>query len=325
MTPWQRVACAAVLSAATVGAPAAALAAEFPTRPISLIVPNAPGGAVDILARLLSDKLQSRLGQNIIVLYKPGAGTVLGTDFVARAQPDGYTLGMVVTSHVINPSLRTNMPFDTEKDLSGVSLLATSQIVITASPELGARTLPEVLALARQDPQRISYASPGSGSSMHMAGELLKGMADVDMMHVPFKGAGPAYPEVISGRVSLLIDPLFSSLPHIQSGRLVPLAVTGPRRDPGMPELPTVAETLPGFDVQSVFGVVAPAGTPPAVLTRLSQAFDEVLELPEIRERLAQIGMTPIGTTPAEFDTFIREEIAKWKPVVERSGAQVDG
>jgi len=324
MTFWQRWLGAAALGLTALGAHAAA-AADFPTRPITLIVPNAPGGAVDILARLLSDKLQARLGQNIIVLYKPGAGTVLGTDFVARAEPDGHTLGMVVTSHVINPSLRTNMPFDTQKDLAGVSLLAASQIVITASPELGARTLPDILALAKADPQRISYASPGSGSSMHMAGELLKGMAGVEMMHVPFKGAGPAYPEVISGRVSLLIDPLFSSLPHIQSGRLVPVAVTGPKRDPALPDVPTVAEVLPGFEVQSVFGVVAPAGTPPATLDTLSQAFGAVLAMPDIQERLAQIGMTPIGTTPKAFDAYIGEEIAKWAPVVKRSGAQVDG
>lgn len=324
MTLWQRWLGAAALGLTALSAHAAP-AAEFPTRPITLIVPNAPGGAVDILARLLSDKLQARLGQNIIVLYKPGAGTVLGTDVVARAEPDGHTLGMVVTSHVINPSLRTNMPFDTQKDLAGVSLLASSQIVITASPELGARTLPDILALAKADPQRISYASPGSGSSMHMAGELLKGMAGVEMMHVPFKGAGPAYPEVISGRVSLLIDPLFSSLPHIQSGRLVPVAVTGPKRDPALPDVPTVAEVLPGFEVQSVFGVVAPAGTPPATLDTLSQAFGAVLAMPDIQERLAQIGMTPIGTTPKAFDAYIREEIAKWAPVVKRSGAQVDG
>ncbi|MBU4611836.1 tripartite tricarboxylate transporter substrate binding protein [Achromobacter sp. GG226] len=324
MTLWQRWLGAAALGLTALSA-LAAPAAEFPTRPITLIVPNAPGGAVDILARLLSDKLQARLGQNIIVLYKPGAGTVLGTDVVARAEPDGHTLGMVVTSHVINPSLRTNMPFDTQKDLAGVSLLASSQIVITASPELGARTLPDILALAKADPQRISYASPGSGSSMHMAGELLKGMAGVEMMHVPFKGAGPAYPEVISGRVSLLIDPLFSSLPHIQSGRLVPVAVTGPKRDPALPDVPTVAEVLPGFDVQSVFGVVAPAGTPPATLDTLSQAFGAVLAMPDIQARLAQIGMTPIGTTPKAFDAYIREEIAKWAPVVKQSGAQVDG
>ncbi len=302
----------------------AAQAAEFPNRPITLVVPNSPGGAVDILARMLSEKLQEKLGQTVVVIYKPGAGTVVGTDFVARSQPDGHTLGMVVTSHVINPSLRPDLPYDTQKDLAGVTQLVSSQIVITASPELGVKTLPEIIEIAKKDPKRLSYASPGSGSSMHLAGELLKGMADIEMMHVPFKGSGPAYPEVMAGRVSLLIDPLFSSLPHIESGRLVPIAVTGLKRDPSAPDLPTVAETIPGFEVQSVFGVVVPAATPMEIRERLSQAFAEVLEMPDIRERLDKLGMRPVGSTPQEFDDFINREIEKWAEVVKRSGALND-
>lgn len=299
-------------------------AADFPKRPITLVVPNSPGGAVDILARLLSEKLQDKLGQTVVVIYKPGAGTVVGTDFVARSDPDGHTVGMVVTSHVINPSLRPDLPYDTEKDLAGVGQLAASEIVITASPELGMKALPEIIEAAKKDPQLLTYASPGSGSSMHLAGELLKGMAGIDMMHVPFKGSGPAYPEVMSGRVSMLIDPLFSSLPHIQSGRLVPVAVTGPERNQAVPDVPSVAETLPGFQVQSVFGVVVPRATPRPVVNKLSQAFADVLAMPEIEKRLGEIGMQPVGSSPEAFDAFINTEIKKWSEVVARSGAAND-
>lgn len=326
MKTWLKTAIAACVMGAAVlpVAHAADPADKYPNRPITLVVPNSPGGAVDILARLLSEKLQDKLGQTVVVIYKPGAGTVLGTDFVARSDADGHTVGMVVTSHVINPSLRNNLPYDTEKDLAGVSLLATSQIVITASPELGTNKLPEIIAMAKADPTKLTYASPGSGSSMHLAGELLKGMADVEMMHVPFKGSGPAYPEVMSGRVSMLIDPLFSSLPHIQSGRLVPVAVTGPERDKALPDTPSVAETLPGFQVQSVFGVVVPRATPETVVAKLSQAFADVLAMPEIRTRLDEIGMQAVGSSPKEFDDFINTEIVKWAEVVKRSGAAND-
>lgn len=323
MKLWAKLLAACTLGMAAATAPAVH-AADFPNRPITLVVPNSPGGAVDILARLLSAKLQQKLGQPVVVIYKPGAGTVVGTDFVARSQPDGHTLGMVVTSHVINPSLRSDMPYDTLKDLAGVTQLVSSQIVITASPSLGVKTLQEIIDIAKKDPTRLSYASPGSGSSMHLAGELLKGMAGIEMMHVPFKGAGPAYPEVMAGRVHLLIDPLFSSLPYIQSGRLVPIAVTGSQRDPSVPDLPTVAETLPGFEVQSIFGVVVPSATPMEIREQLSKAFAEVLQMPDIRERLDQLGMRPVGSSPQEFDDFIQREIVKWAEVVKRSGATND-
>lgn len=314
---------AGCLLGASIATPTVA-ADNFPNRPIQLIVPNAPGGAVDILARLLSVELEKDLGQTVVVDYKPGAGTVVGTDYVARSNPDGHTLGMVVTSHVINPSLRPNLPYDTEKDLTGVSLLASSQIVITASPELKTNSLEEVIERARKDPNAITYASPGSGSSMHLAGELLKNMTGIEMMHIPFKGSGPAYPEVMAGRVSLLIDPLFSSLPHIESGRLVPLAVTGTERSPAVPDVPTVAEVVDGFRVESVFGVVVPAATPKPIVDRLSQAFAKVVHLPEVSKRLNEIGMQPIGNTPEEFNAFISEEIKKWGPIVEASGARND-
>jgi len=314
--------CAASLAAG--GTAAAAGGPAFPTRPVTLIVPNAPGGAIDILSRLLSERLQKTWGQPVVVMYKPGANTVIGTDHVAKSAPDGYTLGIVVTSHVINPTLRRNMPFDTVKDLAGVSMLVTSQIVITATPSFPANDLAGVIAMAKKEPGKLSYASPGSGSSMHLTGELLKNMTGIDMLHIPYKGSGPAYTEVMAGRVPLLIDPLFSSMPHIKSGKLKPIAVTGKTRDPSAPDVPTVAETIPGFNVQSMFGLVAPAGTPREVIGKISADVGTILRSADFKARLAEVGLTPAPSSPEEFDAYVKAEIAKWAPVVKASGATAD-
>lgn len=307
--------CAVVPLAATAQAP-------FPSKPVTIVVPNAPGGAIDILARLLEKNLSATWKQPVIVQYKPGAGTVLGTDFVAKSPADGHTIGIVITGHMINPSLRTTMPFDTLKDLSGVSLMAISPIVITAHSKLPANNLGELIALAKKD--KLSYASPGSGSSMHLGGELLKTTAGIDLLHTPYKGSGGAYPDVIAGRVDLLIDPLFSSLPHIKAGGLKPIAIMSPKRSAIAPEIPTVAETLPGFSVESVFGTVVPSGTPRDVVQKISADINRALQAPEVKERMAAIGLTPVGTTPEQFDAFIRAEIPKWAQVVKASGARVD-
>jgi tripartite-type tricarboxylate transporter receptor subunit TctC len=301
---------------------AASAQAHFPSKPVTLIVPNAPGGAIDILARLLERNLSDTWKQPVIVQYKPGAGTVMGTDFVAKSPPDGHTIGLVITGHMINPSLRKNMPFDTLKDLSGVSLLAISPIVITANPKLPANDVKELIALAKKD--KLSYASPGSGSSMHLGAELLKSTAGIDMLHTPYKGSGGAYPDVMAGRVDLLFDPLFSSLPHIKSGGLKPIAILSARRSPIAPEIPTVAETLPGFTVDSVFGAVVPSGTPRDVVHKLSADMNKVLQTPEVRQRMADIGLSPVGNTPEQFDAYIRAEIPKWAKVVKSSGATAD-
>jgi tripartite-type tricarboxylate transporter receptor subunit TctC len=308
-------ACAALPFAAPAQAP-------FPSKAVTLIVPNAPGGAIDILARLLERNLSDTWKQPVIVQYKPGAGTVMGTDFVAKSPPDGHTIGLVITGHMINPSLRKNMPFDTRKDLSGVSLLAISPIVITANPRLAANDVKELVALAKKD--KLSYASPGSGSSMHLGAELLKSTAGIDMLHTPYKGSGGAYPDVMAGRVDLLFDPLFSSLPHIKSGGLKPIAILSAKRSTIAPEIPTVAETLPGFTVDSVFGAVVPSGTPRDVVHRISADMNKVLQSAEVRQRMADIGLSPVGNTPEQFDAYIRDEIPKWAKVVKNSGATAD-
>jgi tripartite-type tricarboxylate transporter receptor subunit TctC len=291
---------------------------------VHLIVPNAPGGSIDILARLLSQKLQEVWGQPVIVEYKPGVGTVLGTDYVAKSAPDGHTLGMVITGHVINPSLRANLPFDTVKDLSGVSMTAISHVVIEATASLEANTLAELIALAKKQPGKISYASPGSGSAMHLAGELLKSLTGIDMVHVPYKGSGPAYGDVIAGRVQLMIDPLYASMPYIKSGRMKALAVTNATRSPVAPDIPTVSETVPGFNVQSINGIVVPSATPRELVHKISADIAGVLQAPDFKARLAELGLEPLGTTPEEFDAYIRTEIEKWGKVVKFSGAKAD-
>jgi tripartite-type tricarboxylate transporter receptor subunit TctC len=301
---------------------AAPAQAPFPSKPVTIIVPNAPGGAIDILARLMEKNLSETWKQPVIVQYKPGAGTVMGTDYVAKSAPDGYTIGLVITGHMINPSLRHNMPFDTLKDLSGVSLLATSPIVLTASSKLPASNLKELIALAKT--KNLSYASPGSGSSMHLGAELLKTTAGIDLLHTPYKGSGGAYPDVIAGRVDLLVDPLFSSLPHIKSGGLKPIAIMSSKRSAIAPEIPTVSETLPGFEVESVFGAVVPAATPRDIVHRISADMAKVLASAEVKERMATIGLTPVGNTPEQFDAYIRAEIPKWAKVVKASGATAD-
>ena len=243
---------------------------------------------------------------------------------MAKSPPDGHTIGLVVTSHVINPSLRKNMPFDTLKDLSGVGMLAISPIVITAAPSLPVKNLSELIALAKSKPGKLTYASPGSGSSMHLGGELLKSTAGIDVLHAPYKGSGGAYPDVFSGRVDLLIDPLFSSLPHIKSGNLKPIAIMSPTRSSIAPDVPTVGETLPGFSVQSVFGAVVPSATPRSIVNKISADLAKVVQSPDTKARMDQIGLAPVGDTPEQFDAFIRAEIDKWAKVVKASGATAD-
>ncbi|WP_028998229.1 tripartite tricarboxylate transporter substrate binding protein [Azohydromonas australica] len=315
--------CAAAMSCA-LGPTVAWAQGGFPNKPVTLVVPNAPGGAVDILARLLEKQLNAIWKQPVLVVYKAGAGTVLGTDFTAKATPDGHTIGLVVTSHVINPSLRKNLPYDTLKDLTGVSMLATSPVVLAASPSLPAGNLKELIALAKKEPGKLTYASPGSGSSMHLAGELLKTSAGLDMLHAPYKGSGGAYPDVFAGRVDLLFDPLFSSLPHIKAGKMKPIAVLSPKREAIAPDIPAAAETLPGFVVQSVFGAVVASGTPPEIVSQLSADLARALQSPEMKARMADIALTPVGSKPEEFNAYIRSEIDRWAKVVKASSATAD-
>jgi tripartite-type tricarboxylate transporter receptor subunit TctC len=306
--------------------PAADTAAQaYPARPVRLIVPFPPGGATDIIARLVSDRLTEMWGQTVLVDYKPGAGTIVGTEVVAKAPPDGYTMGMVITAHVLNPSLRKDMPYDTLKDLAGVSLVAVSHIVITATNALPANNVQELIAYAKANPGKLNYASPGTGTAMHLAGELLNTMAGIQIVHVPYRGGAAAYPDVISGRIELQIDPMQASMQNIDAKQVKALAIASLQRAPNAPSIPTVAETLPGFNVLSLSGLVVPAATPRDIVRKIHADLRKVLENSELRTRMGGLGMEPAASsTPEEFDGFIRSEIAKWADVVKSSGMKLD-
>jgi tripartite-type tricarboxylate transporter receptor subunit TctC len=299
-------------------------AQDFPTRRVTLVVANAPGGGSDMTARLLAQKLQEIWGQPVVLEYKPGAGMVVGTNYVAKSAPDGYTIGQVAMPHVINPSVRPDMPFDTVKDLSGVTMNTIAHLVIAATPSLEANTLAELIALAKKLPGKLSYATAGAGSSMHLTGELLKIDTGIDMVHIPYKGSAPAYPDVLAGRVQIMIDVLHATMPYIKSGKLKPFAIASPRRAAVAPNIPTVAEYLPGFSVLSINGTVVPSATPRTIVKKINAAFVAAGQSPEIRARMAELGLEPVGNSPEQFDAFIRTELEKWAKVVKVAGITAD-
>jgi tripartite-type tricarboxylate transporter receptor subunit TctC len=304
--------------------PAVGLAQEFPSKTVSLVVPNPPGGSIDVMARVFADGLQKLWGgKAVIVEYKPGAGTMIGMDYVAKSEPDGHTIGMVVTPMVILPALR-KMPYDTLKDLAPVTMTGTSSIMIAGAPNMPASNLREVIELAKKNPGKMTYASPGAGSSMHLAGELLKQQAGIDILHVPFKGGAQAYPEVMAGRVELQLDPTFGIVRHVKAGKMKGIAVTSAKRDPQAPDVQAVAETLPGFEVLSINGIVVAGKTPRPLVERLNADFRKLLAQPEVAKRMEGFGITVVGNSPDEFAKFIRDEIARWTKVAKTANISLD-
>jgi tripartite-type tricarboxylate transporter receptor subunit TctC len=311
---------AATLSlAATV--PAAAQA--FPKGPVKIIIPFPPGGPTDTVGRLIGMKLQEIWGQSVLIDYKPGAGTVIGADFVAKSAPDGQTIGMVNSSFAVNPTLRKKLPYDTVKDLSGITQLANLQLAIVARPDAPFNTLPELIAYARKNPGKLTYGTPGAGSTTHLGAELLKREAGFDMLHSPMKGSAPAHTELMGGRLDLVFDPFLSVLPYVQAGRMKLIATMGIKRVPGY-NYPTVAEVIPGFDVSALLGFVAPSGTPRAVIAKIQADTAKVLADPEIRKRIEDLGMQIVASKPEQFDAFIAGEMKKWGKVVTDIGLQAD-
>jgi tripartite-type tricarboxylate transporter receptor subunit TctC len=296
----------------------------FPTRAVRLMVPFPPGGATDIVGRLVAAKMQEVWGQPVVIENKPGAGTVVGTDYVAKSAPDGYTLGTVVTAYVINPSLRSDLPYDTLKDLSGVTQISVQHLVMAAYPGFPANTIPELIALAKKEPGKLAYATPGSGTAMHLSVELLKTSTGIDLVHVPYKGGAPAQQDVIAGRVPILMDVLYAVQPLIRSGKIKVLALLSPQRAPEAPEYPVVSESVPGVSAMSLVGIVAPAATPRELVNRIGAGIARAVKSSDLTERMKQQGMEPIGSTPEQFDALIRAEIEKWAKVVKQSGAKVD-
>lgn len=303
---------------------ASAGAQDFPTKTVTLIVPNPPGGSIDVMARVFADGLQKLWGgKPVIVEYKPGAGTMIGMDFVAKSEPDGHTIGMVVTPMVILPALR-QMPYDTLRDLAPVTMTGTSSIMIAASPKLPANNLREVIQFAKKNPGKLTYASPGAGSSMHLAGELLKQEAGIDMLHVPFKGGAQAYPELMAGRIDLQLDPTFGIYRYVQQGRMKAIAVTSAKRDPQAPDVPTVAETIPGFEVLSMNGIVVAGKTPRPIVDRLNADFRKLLAQPEVAKRMHDFGIQVVGNSPDEFGAFIKSELERWTKVAKAAHIKLD-
>ena len=301
-----------------------AQAQAFPAKPITLLIPYPPGGSADMLARPMQPELQKRLGHAIVVDYKPGAGGTIATAQLARAKPDGYTLLMVLAAHAINATLYPKLPYDTRSDFAAISLLANLPLLVAAPLSTPANTIPELIKYAKANPGKLTFASAGPGNTSHLAGELFKATVGIDMNHVPYKGSGPAVVALLGGEVSLMFDSISTSLPHVQSGKLKALAVTDKARSPLLPQTPTIAESVPGFIVNGWYGIIAPAKVPADVVRTLSRNFADVVKQPRIRDDLAKMGYTAVGSTPEEFAAHINAEIARWAPIVAKSGAKVE-
>jgi len=305
---------------------ASAQSATYPTKPIRLVVPFPPAGTTDILARAVAQKLSETWGQQVVVDNHPGAGGNIGSDIVAKASPDGYTLLMgTVGTHAINPSLYAKMPYDHVKDFAPVILVAGVPNVLVVNPSLPVKSVPELIAYGKANPGKLNFASSGNGTSIHLSGELFKTMTGIEMTHVPYKGSSPALTDLMGGQVQLMFDNLPSSLSFIKAGKLRALAVTSAERSATLPELPTLAESgLPGFEASSWFGILAPAGTPKAIVDKINGAVAAWLATPEAKEKLLSQGAISAGGSPDAFAKHIASETAKWAKVVKASGAHVD-
>ena len=313
-------ACLALLAAL----PAFAAAQDYPARPIRVVVPFPPGGGSDLLARLLGEKLQAKWGQPFIVENRTGAGGNLAAEFVARAAPDGYTLLLSSPGPVvINKSLYATLPFDPDAFVP-VGIIATTYGVLVVHPKTGLESVAALIAYARANPDKLNYASAGSGTTPHLAAELLKSSAGLRITHVPYKGVGPGFAAVLGGEADLMFVDLFLALPHVRSGKLRALALGGGKRNPLLPGVPVMSEVLPGFDYQVWQGIVAPAGTPAAVVAKLSAAVGDVVRMPEVAKRLADSGLEPVGSTAAEMGVVMRQDRERWGKVVRATGARAD-
>ena len=316
----------AAAALALAAAPLAAAQTPYPGKPVRLVVPFPAGGTTDILARAAAQKLSEAWGQQVIVDNRPGAGGNIGAELVAKAAPDGYTLLMgTVGTHAINASLYSKLPYDPVKDFAPVILVAGVPNVLVVNPSLPVNSVPELIAYAKANPGALNFASSGSGTSIHLSGELFKTLTGVQMTHVPYKGSAPALTDLMGGQVQLMFDNLPSSLGFIKAGKLRALAVTSSARAAALPDVPALAEAgVPGFEASSWFGILAPAGTPRDIILRINGEVAKWLASPEAREKLAGQGAIAAGGTPEDFARHINAEMAKWAKVVKESGAKVD-
>ena len=298
----------------------------YPSKPVRMIVAYPPGGGTDIVGRMVAQKLGEALGQAVVVENRGGASGNIGTELAAHAAPDGYTILMGnVAPNSINVSLFENLPFDPIADFAPVSLVASTPNILVVHPSTKARTVKEIVALAKASPGKLNFASAGVGSSSHLAGELFRTLAGAQIVHVPYKGAGPAMVDVLSGQVQLYFATMPAAMPHVKSGKLVAIAVTSAKRSPALPEMPTVAESgVPGYEASTWYGLLAPAHTPGPVIARLHDATVKVLRDAALREKLADQGFEPIGDTPEQFAAYIKSEIRKWGKVIREAGIRAE-
>jgi tripartite-type tricarboxylate transporter receptor subunit TctC len=327
MTPARQTLIALSLAAAAASTSLHAATTEYPTKPIRMLVGFPAGGAVDVTARSIAPRLSDLLKQQVVVDNRGGAHGNIAAETVARAAPDGHTLLLgTISILAINPALYKNLPFDSVRDFSPISILVSVSNIVVAHPSTGVNTMNELIALARAKPGALTYATSGAGSPGHLAGELLKTLAKINMLHVPYKGGGPAMSDLLGGQVNTMFATVSTAVPHIKSGKLRGLAVTSSRRAIALPETPTIAEAtgFRSYEANNWYGMVAPAQTPPAIITRLNSELHSVLKVPDVRERLLSQGLEPSPSTPAEFSTYLKAEIVKWAKVAKDAGARVE-
>jgi tripartite-type tricarboxylate transporter receptor subunit TctC len=322
----RRTALALAASAATFLALGSGVQAQsFPDRTITLVVPFAAGGSTDVVARVIAQKMGDELGQQIVVENVAGAGGNLGADRVARAEPDGYTILMgTVATHALNPLILKTKPYDPEKDFAPISLLVVVPNVLVVNPQLPVNTVADLIALVKAEPDKYAYASSGNGTPLHLSGELFKAMTGISMQHVPYKGSGPALNDLLGNQVSIMFDNLPSSSGHIKSGTLKALGVTTAERASSFPDIPTIAETVPGYETYTWNALFAPAGTPPEAVDKLNAAAKKALADPSVAARMADFSAKIVGSTPDELKAHVAQEIAKWEPVVKSANVQMD-
>ncbi len=317
-----RIAALALFTALAASSPV--FAADYPNKPVKWVVPYPPAGTTDVLARIVAQWLTEKMGQPFVVENKPGAGNNIGVEFVVNSPPDGYTMLLVNPANGINATLYKNLNYNFIRDIVPVAGLIRTPNVMEVTPSFPAKTVQEFIAYCKANPGKINMASSGSGTSVHLSGELFKSMTGCSMLHVPYKGAGPALTDLMGGQVDVLFDNLPSSINHIKGGKLRALAVTSEQREPAMSHLPTVGETVPGYEATAWFGIGMPKGTPRDVIDKVNAEINRALADPKMRERLAELGGKPIGGTPEDFGKVIAAETAKWEKVVLSSGAKVE-
>jgi tripartite-type tricarboxylate transporter receptor subunit TctC len=302
----------------------AAAAQNYPAKTVRMVVGYPPGGPTDVLARIVSQKLTQSWGQQVIVDNRPGASGMIGAEFTVRAAPDGYTLLMVPVTYAVTPSLFSKMTYDVEKDLAPVAQVAAAPFILVVHPTLPVKTVKDLIALARSRPGQLNFASASTGGMPHLAGELFNTMTGVKMVHIPYKGAAPATTDLISGQVTLMFNNMLSAMPQVKAGRLRAVAVTSLKRSAAAPELPTIAETVPGYEANGWYGAFAPAATPKDIINRLNAEMNRIMKMPDVTQRLAGDGVEAVGTTPEQFGAYLKQEVAKWGKVVRASGAKAD-